>query len=61
MTVEEGKRAIGQIYGDTQVMAQSWRDGGWEGSARAKERRGRICGKTCHNAKGCQIVVAVFG
>jgi hypothetical protein len=59
MTVEEGRRAIDQIDGGTQVVAESSRGGGQEGSARAKERRCGTCGKTGHNARRCQIVVAV--
>ncbi|KAF4451962.1 hypothetical protein F53441_5134 [Fusarium austroafricanum] len=59
MTVEEGRRAIDQIDGDTQVVAEWSRGGGQEGSARAKERRCGTCGKTGHNARRCQIVVAV--
>ncbi|KAJ0132800.1 hypothetical protein HZ326_24130 [Fusarium oxysporum f. sp. albedinis] len=59
ITVEEGRRAIDQIDGGTQVVAESSRGGGQEGSARVKERRCGICGKTGHNARRCQIVVAV--
>jgi hypothetical protein len=59
MTAEGGRRAIDQIDGDTQVVAESSRSGGQEGLARAKERRCGTCGKTGHNARSCQIVVAV--
>jgi hypothetical protein len=59
MTVEEGRRAIDQVDGGTQVVAESSRGGVQEGSARAKERRCGTCGKTGHNARRCQIVVAV--
>jgi hypothetical protein len=59
MTVEEGRRAIDQVDGDTQVVAESSIGGGQEGSARAKERRCGTCGKTGHNKRTCQIVVAI--
>jgi hypothetical protein len=59
MTVEEGRRAIDQVDGGTQVVAESSRGGVQEGSARAKERHCGTCGKTGHNARRCQIVVAV--
>ncbi|CVL09158.1 related to transposase [Fusarium mangiferae] len=58
MTIEQGRQAIGQIDGDTQVATESSRTGGQEGSARAKQRRCGTCGKAGHNAR-CQIVVAM--
>jgi hypothetical protein len=59
MTMEQGRQVIDQIDGDAQVVAESSRGGGQEGSARAKERRCGTCGKAGHNARRCQIVVAM--
>ncbi|RKK76286.1 hypothetical protein BFJ68_g18047 [Fusarium oxysporum] len=59
MTMEQGRQVIDQIDGDAQLVAESSRGGGQEGSARAKERRCGTCGKAGHNARRCQIVVAM--
>lgn len=59
MTIEEGRQVINQMDVDTQVVAESSRSCGQEGSARGKERRCRACGKTGHNARTCQIVVSI--
>jgi hypothetical protein len=61
MTVEEGRRAIDQIDGDTQVEGESSRSGGQGRSTQTKERRCGGCGKTGHNARICQIVIAIPG
>ncbi|KAJ0126973.1 Uncharacterized protein HZ326_29922 [Fusarium oxysporum f. sp. albedinis] len=59
MTVEEGRQVIGQTDVDAQAVAGPSRRGGEGGPARLKERRCGACGKTGHNARTCQIVVAV--
>jgi hypothetical protein len=59
MTVDEGREAIDQMDVDAQVGGKSSRSGGQGRSAQAKERRCGSCGKTGHNARTCQIVVAV--
>jgi hypothetical protein len=59
MTVDEGREAIDQMDVDAQVGGESSRIGGQGRSAQAKERRCGSCGKTGHNARTCQIVVAV--
>jgi hypothetical protein len=59
MTVDEGREAIDQMDVDAQVGGESSRIGGPGRSAQAKERRCGSCGKTGHNARTCQIVVAV--
>jgi hypothetical protein len=59
MTVDEGREAINQIDVDAQVAAESSRSGGRGESARGKERRCGTCGKTGHNTRTCQIVVAI--
>jgi hypothetical protein len=59
MTVDEGREAIDQMDVDAQVGGESSRSGGQGRSAQAKERRCGSCGKTGHNARTCQIVVAV--
>jgi hypothetical protein len=59
MTVDEGREATDQMDVDAQVGGESSRSGGQGRSAQTKERRCRSCGKTGHNARTCQIVVAV--
>jgi hypothetical protein len=59
MTVDEGREAIDQMDVDAQVGGKSSRSGGQERSAQAKERRCGSCSKIKHNARTCQIVVAV--
>ncbi|KAG7000206.1 hypothetical protein FocnCong_v013285 [Fusarium oxysporum f. sp. conglutinans] len=59
MIIEQGRQVIDQIDSNTQVVAESSRGGGQEGSARARERRCGTCGKVGHNARKCQIVVAM--
>jgi hypothetical protein len=44
---------------DTQVEGESSRSGGQGRSAQTKERHSGGCGKTGHNARTCQIVVAI--
>ncbi|KAJ0124103.1 Uncharacterized protein HZ326_31482, partial [Fusarium oxysporum f. sp. albedinis] len=60
MTVEEGRQVINQTDADAQAVAGPSRSGGQGGPARRKERRCRACGKTGHNARTCQIVVAIL-
>ncbi|KAI8416172.1 hypothetical protein FOFC_02490 [Fusarium oxysporum] len=59
MTVEEGRQVIDQTDVDAQAVAGPSRSGGQGGPARRKERRCRACGKTGHNVRTCQIVVAM--
>jgi hypothetical protein len=59
MTVEEGRQVLDQTDVDAQAVAGRSRSGGQGGPARMKERRCRACGKTGHNARTCQIVVAM--
>nr|AKC01510.1 transposase [Fusarium oxysporum f. sp. lycopersici] len=59
MTVEEGRQVIDQTDADAQAVAGPSRSGGQGGPARMKERRCGACGKTGHNARTCQIVVAM--
>jgi hypothetical protein len=59
MTVGEGREATDQMDVDAQVGGESSRCGGQGRSAQTKERRCGSCGKTGHNARTCQIVVAV--
>jgi cell division protein FtsB len=59
MTVEEGRQVVNQLDDDTQMVAESSRSRGQKGSAQVKERRCGTCGKIGHNARRCQIVVAV--
>jgi hypothetical protein len=61
MTVEEGRQAINQMDGDTQVVAESSRSGGQGRSARPGVRRCSVCGKTGHNARTCQVVIETSG
>jgi hypothetical protein len=61
MTLEEGRKAIGQKDVDAQGVAESSRSGGQGGSIRVKERRCGTCGKTGHNTRTCQIVVVMSG
>ncbi|KAH7463475.1 hypothetical protein FOMA001_g18107 [Fusarium oxysporum f. sp. matthiolae] len=61
MTLEEGRKAIGQKDVDAQGVAESSRSGGQGGSVRVKERRCGTCGKTGHNTRTCQIVVVMSG
>jgi hypothetical protein len=61
MTIEEGRQVINQMDVDTQVVAESSKSCGQEGSARGKGRRCGACGKTGHNARTCQIVVSMPG
>ncbi|KAJ0129330.1 Uncharacterized protein HZ326_27568 [Fusarium oxysporum f. sp. albedinis] len=58
MTVGEAREAIDQMNVDGQVEGESSRRGGQGGSGRPRERRCGGCGKTGHNARTCQIVVA---
>ncbi|KAJ3455278.1 hypothetical protein MRS44_013878 [Fusarium solani] len=59
MTVGEAREAIDQMNVDGQVERESSRRGGQGGSGRPRERRCGGCGKTGHNARTCQIVVAM--
>jgi hypothetical protein len=59
MTVEEGRQVIDQTDANAQAVAGLSRSGGQGGPARLKERRCGACGKTGHNARTCQIVVAM--
>ncbi|KAG6998152.1 hypothetical protein FocnCong_v013463 [Fusarium oxysporum f. sp. conglutinans] len=59
MTVEEGRQVINQMNADGQVEGESLRNGGHGRSAQTKERRCGGCGRTGHNARTCQIVVAI--
>jgi hypothetical protein len=59
MTVGEAREAIDQMNVDGQVEGESSRRGGQGGSGRPRERRCGGCGKTGHNARTCQIVVAM--
>ncbi|KAJ3453706.1 hypothetical protein MRS44_017953 [Fusarium solani] len=59
MTVGEAREAIDQMNVDGQVEGESSRRGGQGGSGRLRERRCGGCGKTGHNARTCQIVVAM--
>ena len=59
MTVEEGRQVIDQTDVDAQAVAGPSRSGGQGGPTRMKERRCGACGKTGHNARTCQIVVAM--
>jgi hypothetical protein len=61
MTVDEGRDVIDQKDLDAQLVAESSRHRGQGGSARPKERRCGICGKTGHNARTCQVVIAMSG
>jgi hypothetical protein len=60
MTVEEGRQFIDQMNADGQVKGKSSKNGGYGRSAQTKERRCGGCGRTGHNARTCQIVVAIF-
>jgi hypothetical protein len=59
MTVGEARQAIDQMDVDAQVEAESSKSGGQGRSARPGIRRCGVCGKTGHNARTCQVVVAV--
>ncbi|KAJ0126537.1 Frequency clock protein [Fusarium oxysporum f. sp. albedinis] len=59
MTVEEGRQVIDQTDVDAQAVAGPSRSGGQGEPARMKERHCGACGKTGHNARTCQIVVAM--
>ena len=59
MAVEEGRQVIDQTDADAQAVAGLSRSGGQGGPAQIKERRCGACGKTGHNARTCQIVVAM--
>jgi hypothetical protein len=59
MIVGEAREVIDQMNIDGQVEGESSRSGGQGGSARPRERRCGGCGKTGHNARTCQIVVAI--
>ncbi|KAM6509943.1 hypothetical protein FALCPG4_19040 [Fusarium falciforme] len=61
MTIDEGREAIDQINVHTQVQAESSRNSSQRGSARPKESRCGTCGRTGHNKRTCQIVVAMTG
>jgi hypothetical protein len=57
--VREAREVIYQINIDRQIEGESSRSGGQGGSARPRGRRCGGCGKTGHNARTCQIVVAI--
>jgi len=59
MAVYEEREAIDQIDIDIQVVAESARNGCQRESARSKARRCGTCGKACHSARGCQIVIHI--
>ena len=59
MTVEEGRQVIDQKNADGQIEGESSRNGSHGRSAPTKERRCGGCGRTGHNARTCQIVVAI--
>ena len=61
MTVEKGKQAVAQLNVDVQVAVESLRSGGQGRSARPKERRCGVCGKSGHNARTCQVVINTSG
>jgi hypothetical protein len=61
MTVDEGRRAIDEMNANGQVEGESSRSGGQGRSTQTKERHCGGCGKTGHNARTCQIVVAISG
>lgn len=59
MTVEERRQVVDQMNGDGQVEGELSRSSGQRRLAQAKERQYGVCGKTGHNARTCQIVVAM--
>jgi hypothetical protein len=61
MTLQEGRALIDQADVDTQVVTESSKSGGQGSSAREQERHCGTCGKTGHNTRTCQIVVAMDG
>jgi regulator of replication initiation timing len=61
MIVDEGRQAIDEMNADGQVEDESSRSGCQGRSTQTKERRCGGCGKTGHNARTYQIVVAISG
>jgi hypothetical protein len=59
LTVREAREVIDHMNVDRRVEGASSTSGGQGGSARPRERRCGGCGKTGHNARTCQIVVAI--
>jgi hypothetical protein len=59
MVVDEGRQVIDRLDVGVQVECESTRSGSRGGSAQAKERGCGGCGKTKHNARICQVIVAV--
>jgi hypothetical protein len=61
MTIEEGQASIDQMDVDTQVVAESSRQGGRARSAQPRARRCGVCGKPGHNARTCKVEVEASG
>jgi hypothetical protein len=59
LTVREAREVIDHMDVDRRVEGASSTSGGQGGSARPRERRCGGCGKTGHDARTCQIVVAI--
>jgi hypothetical protein len=61
MTVQEASQVIDQVDIDSQVVAESLRNGGRGRSERPGCRRCSICGKAGYNARTCQVVIEISG
>jgi polyhydroxyalkanoate synthesis regulator phasin len=59
MTLDEGRDAIDQMDASRQVVAESSGSRGQGGLVRPKERHCRMCGKTGHNVRTCQVVIEI--
>jgi hypothetical protein len=59
LTVRKAREVIDHMDVDRRVEGASSTSGGQGGSARPRERRCGGCGKTGHDARTCQIVVAI--
>jgi hypothetical protein len=59
LTVKKAREVIDHMNVDGRVEGASSTSGGQGGSARPRERRCGGCGKIGHNARTCQIVVAM--